>query len=213
MSDMRHERKCSGNCQTGACFCRFCGRFDQIIFQSLRSRPEIIPPLESVGDGETRVRFCWRAVIVPGFVHVVDDDAAFRTSVERRLKIAGYEVATYPSGQHLLERLPDEGESGCILLDVKIPGLSGPELQGRLSELGSMLPIIFLTGYPDVQTTVRTVKAGAEDFLAKPVAPDQLLQANRTGHCASHRDAQPEQLAGSGSRSYRNVDTARAASF
>jgi FixJ family two-component response regulator len=60
---------------------------------------------------------------------------------------------------------------------VRIPGLSGPELQGRLSELGSTLPIVFLTGYPDVSTTVRTIKAGAEDFLTKPVSSDELLHA------------------------------------
>ena len=112
-----------------------------------------------------------------GFVHVVDDDASFRTAIERRLKKAGYAVATYPSAQHLLDRLPSESEPGCILLDVRIPGLSGPELQGRLSELGSTLPIVFLTGYPDVPTTVRTIKAGAEDFLTKPVSSDKLLQA------------------------------------
>jgi RNA polymerase sigma factor (sigma-70 family) len=112
-----------------------------------------------------------------GRVHVVDDDASFRTAIERRLKKAGYEVATYPSAQHLLDRLPSESEPGCILLDVRIPGLSGPELQGRLSELGSTLPIVFLTGYPDVSTTVRTIKAGAEDFLTKPVSSDELLHA------------------------------------
>jgi len=114
---------------------------------------------------------------LPGLVHVVDDDASFRTAVERRLKKAGYEVATYSSAQHLLDRLPGESELGCILLDVRIPGLSGPELQGRLSELGSTLPIVFLTGYPDVPTTVRTIKAGAEDFLTKPVSSDDLLRA------------------------------------
>jgi FixJ family two-component response regulator len=73
--------------------------------------------------------------------------------------------------------VPSEVELGCILLDVQIPGLSGPELQGRLSELGSILPIVFLTGHPDVPTTVRTIKAGAQDFLTKPVSPDALLQA------------------------------------
>ena len=83
-------------------------------------------------------------------MHIVDDDVSFRTAIERRLKKAGYEVATYPSAQHLLDRLPSESEPGCILLDVRIPGLSGPELQERLSELGSILPIVFLTGYPDV---------------------------------------------------------------
>ena len=65
-----------------------------------------------------------------GRVHVVDDDVSFRTAIARRLKQAGYEVATYPSAQHLLDRLPNESEAGCILLDVRIPGLSGPELQG-----------------------------------------------------------------------------------
>jgi FixJ family two-component response regulator len=110
-------------------------------------------------------------------VHVVDDDASFRTAIERLLKQAGYEVVTYPSAQHLLDRMPSESEMGCILLDVRIPGLSGPELQRRLSELGSTLPIVFLTGYPDVRTTVRTIKAGAEDFLTKPISSEQLLLA------------------------------------
>ena len=112
-----------------------------------------------------------------GFVHIVDDDASFRTAMERRLKHAGYEVATYASAEHLLDRLPCDSVLGCILLDVRIPGLSGPELQERLSELGSTLPIIFLTGYPDIPTTVRAIKAGADDFLTKPVSSDELLQA------------------------------------
>ena len=112
-----------------------------------------------------------------GFVHIVDDDASFRTAMERRLKHAGYEVATYASAQPLLDRLPSESVPSCILLDVRIPELSGPELQERLSELGSTLPIIFLTGHPDVPTTVRAIKAGADDFLTKPVSSDELLQA------------------------------------
>ena len=101
---------------------------------------------------------------MPGFVHIVDDDASFRTAMERRLKHAGYEVASYASAQYLLDHLPNDSVLGCILLDVRIPGLSGPELQGRLSKLGSTLPIIFLTGHPDIPTTVRTIKAGAEVF-------------------------------------------------
>jgi FixJ family two-component response regulator len=114
---------------------------------------------------------------LPGRVHVVDDDASFRSAIERRLKLAGYQVATYPSARQLLDRLPDENEPGCILLDVQIPGLSGPELQGRLGELGSTLPIVFLTGHADTPTTVRAIKAGAEDFLTKPVEPEQLIDA------------------------------------
>ena len=112
-----------------------------------------------------------------GCVHVVDDDASFRKAIERRLTKAGYEVATYASALHLLVSLPSESVPGCILLDVRIPGLSGPELQKRLSELGSTLPIIFLTGHPDIPATVRAIKAGADDFLTKPVSSDDLLHA------------------------------------
>jgi FixJ family two-component response regulator len=97
--------------------------------------------------------------------------------MERCLKHAGYEVETYPSAQHLLNILPTENVPGCILLDVRMPGLSGPQLQHRLGELGSTLPIIFLTGHPDIPTTVRTIKAGADDFLTKPVSSDELLRA------------------------------------
>ena len=97
--------------------------------------------------------------------------------MERRLKHAGYEVATYASAQHLLDDLPSESVRSCLLLDVRIPELSGPELQERLSELGFTLPIIFLTGYPDIPATVRAIKAGADDFLTKPVTSDDLLQA------------------------------------
>jgi FixJ family two-component response regulator len=112
-----------------------------------------------------------------GLVHVVDDDAAFRKAVERRLKVAGYAVANYPSAQHFLDALPSDNELGCILLDVRMPGLSGPELQGRLRELGLTLPVIFLTGQPDIPITVEAVRAGAEDFLLKPTSSDELLRA------------------------------------
>ena len=121
-----------------------------------------------------------------GFVYIVDDDASFRRAMERRLKHAGYEVATYASALHLLVSLPSESVPGCILLDVQIPGLSGPELQKRLSELGSTLPIIFVTGYPDVRATVHAIKAGAEDFLTKPLSSDQLLQA--VGRAIAHHN-------------------------
>ena len=112
-----------------------------------------------------------------GFVHIVDDDASFRTAMERRLKQAGYEVATYPSALDLLVNLPIESIPSCILLDVRIPALDGPALQKRLGDLGSTLPIIFLTGYLDIPVTVQAIKAGAEDFLTKPVSSDQLLPA------------------------------------
>lgn len=114
---------------------------------------------------------------MPGIIHVVDDDPSFRTAIERRLKLAGYNVATYASAQELLDKLQVLETSGCILLDVQIPGLSGLELQSRLIELGSKLPVVFLTGHADTATTVRAIKAGAEDFLTKPVSSDQLLEA------------------------------------
>jgi FixJ family two-component response regulator len=114
---------------------------------------------------------------VPGFVHIVDDDAQFATAMERRLKHAGYEVAVYASAQQLLDHFPSDSIPGCILLDVQIPGLDGLALQRRLNELGSALPIIFLSGYPDIRVTVRTIKAGAEDFFTKPVSSDDLLPA------------------------------------
>jgi RNA polymerase sigma factor (sigma-70 family) len=121
-----------------------------------------------------------------GRVHIVDDDESFRKAIERHLRYVGYEVETYASAQHLLDRLPSESEPGCILLDVRLPGLTGPELQERLRELGSTMPIIFMTGYPDIRTTVKTVKAGAEDFLTKPIPSDQLLQA--VGRAVAHHN-------------------------
>jgi FixJ family two-component response regulator len=84
---------------------------------------------------------------------------------------------TYSSAQELIDRLPDGEGLGCILLDVRIPNLSGPELQLRLKELGCNLPIVFLSAYADVRTTVATIKAGADDFLTKPVNIERLLSA------------------------------------
>jgi FixJ family two-component response regulator len=114
---------------------------------------------------------------LPGLVHVVDDDAPFRTAIERRLKHAGYEVETYSSAQHLLDHLPGVEKPGCILLDVQMPGLSGLELQNRLLELGSILPIVFVTGHSDIPATVKAIKAGAEDFLTKPIPSEQMIAA------------------------------------
>ena len=110
-------------------------------------------------------------------VHVVDDDESFRTSTARLLRALGYEVTVYELAQALLEHLPDEGDASCVLLDVQIPGLSGPELQSRLVELGSALPIVFITGHGDIPMTVQAIKAGAEDFLTKPVPKDKLIDA------------------------------------
>jgi RNA polymerase sigma factor (sigma-70 family) len=114
--------------------------------------------------------------IVPPVIHVVDDDSSFRAGIARLLAASGYQVAQYGSASELLERLPG-GEPGCILLDVKMSGLNGPQLQERLGRLGHKLPIVFLTGYADIGTSVRAIKAGAEDFLTKPVPKKDLLAA------------------------------------
>ncbi len=112
-----------------------------------------------------------------GRVHIVDDDPSFATAIARRLKQAGYDVATYTSARQLLDRLPTGNEPSCIILDVRMPGLDGPALQKRLGELGATLPVIFLTGHADTPTIVRTLKAGAHDFLSKPVVSGDLLAA------------------------------------
>jgi RNA polymerase sigma factor (sigma-70 family) len=113
------------------------------------------------------------------YIHIVDDDAAFRGAVARLLEGSGYRVVLYKSAQHLLEDLPNDMNFGCILLDVRMPGLNGLDLQARLMERGSTLPIIFLTGHGDIPMSVRAIKAGAEDFLSKPVSKKTLLDAIR----------------------------------
>ena len=110
-------------------------------------------------------------------IHIVDDDPSFRTSTGRLLQACGYAVALYESGEELLAQLPNHAGSSCILLDIRIPGLSGPELQVHLNDTGSHLPIVFLTGHADVSTAVQVIKAGAEDLLTKPVVKDKLLVA------------------------------------
>jgi FixJ family two-component response regulator len=117
-------------------------------------------------------------VVLPSLVYIVDDDISFQTAIRRRLQLAGYEVQIYSSAEQFLDQQPnDNNRSGCLLVDVGIPGLSGPELQGRLHEAGSTLPVVFVSACNDINTVVQTVKAGAEDFLVKPVTSDVLLAA------------------------------------
>ena len=113
-----------------------------------------------------------------------------KTSIGQLLRQCGYAVESYEFAEQLLKRLPDYAGVSCILLDIKIPGLSGPELQGRLNALGSSVPIIFVTGYPDIPTTVHVMKAGAEDLLTKPVTTEALVQAIERAHsrCRSMRE-------------------------
>jgi FixJ family two-component response regulator len=114
--------------------------------------------------------------VTPPVLHVVDDDASFRTAMGRLLRASGYEVVLYQSGDEFLES-PRNNEPGCILLDIRMAGLSGLELQDRLRKMDSILPIVFLTGHGDIPTSVRAIKAGAEDLLSKPVEKKVLLEA------------------------------------
>jgi FixJ family two-component response regulator len=109
-------------------------------------------------------------------LHVVDDDVSFRTAIGRLLRASGYEVVLYQSGDEFLES-PRNKEPGCILLDIRMPGLSGLELQDHLRKMDSILPIVFLTGHGDIPTSVRAIKAGAEDLLSKPVEKKVLIEA------------------------------------
>jgi FixJ family two-component response regulator len=129
-------------------------------------------------------------------IRVVDDDRSFRTAIGELLRACGYRVALYQSASALLESLPDD-EPGCILLDVKMAGCSGPQLQSQLRELGSGLPVVFVTGHGDIPTSVQAIKAGAEDFLIKPVRKERLLDAiERALARAAEARAVDDQLAG-----------------
>lgn len=108
-------------------------------------------------------------------IHIVDDDASVRTALRRILKTAGYQVVMHDSGIHLLQNMPVL-DRGCILLDVRMPDMSGPQLQDLLTEMKFEMPIIFLTGHGDLPTSVSAIKAGAEDFLAKPTPRKVLLE-------------------------------------
>jgi RNA polymerase sigma factor (sigma-70 family) len=118
-------------------------------------------------------------------IHIVDDDAAYRAAVARLLEASGYRVALYASAAQLLEAAPP-AEAGCILLDIQMEGLTGLELQERLAAARSRLPIVFLTGHADVPSSVRAIKAGAEDFLTKPATKDVLLAAVRRALARFH---------------------------
>ena len=109
-------------------------------------------------------------------IHVVDDDEPLRIALVRLLRVKGYEVRTYASAGDFLITPPSEAP-GCLILDLQMPGPSGLALQDALERSAVTLPIVFLTGHGDVASSVRALKAGAVDFLTKPVEPDVLLAA------------------------------------
>lgn len=109
-------------------------------------------------------------------VFIVDDDASVRTGLKRLLASAGYVVETFDSAQAYLERGRYDGV-GCLILDLRMPGMDGLDLQSRLNDAASDIPIVFLTGHGDVPTGVGAIKSGAIDFLTKPVEDLALFAA------------------------------------
>jgi two-component system response regulator FixJ len=109
-------------------------------------------------------------------VHLVDDDGAIRRSAGFMLKTSGYQVRTYESGIELL-KAPGELSQGCILLDIRMPGMDGLEVQQALKEKGVTLPVIIMTGHGDVTLAVKAMKAGAIEFIEKPFEKATLLRA------------------------------------
>jgi two-component system response regulator FixJ len=109
-------------------------------------------------------------------VHVVDDDASFLTAISRLLRANGFSVKTYSSAHEFLAQR-DADEAGCVLADLRMPQMSGLELQSALAQTSNPLPILFLTGHADIPSSVRAMRGGAEDFLEKTAPKKKLLDA------------------------------------
>lgn len=130
-------------------------------------------------------------------VHVVDDDPVILDDIRGLLTDVGYEVAVYDDADSFLQRfVPDRPQPQCLILDVRMPGMSGLGLQRKLREFGLAIPILFLTGHAETGTVVEAVKSGAWDFLEKPIHGQMLRRrvqtaldedAERSGHLAPAR--------------------------
>jgi FixJ family two-component response regulator len=121
-------------------------------------------------------------------VFVVDDDPAVRRLIAHLLSLSGYRVETFAGAQEFLDA-DCASPLACLILDVQLPGLNGLELQQKLIERGRLLPIVFITGYGDIPTSVKAMKAGAVDFLPKPFSEEALLSAVATALDRCRREA------------------------
>src|SRR5437667_2089983 len=128
-------------------------------------------------------------------VYVVDDDASVREALGRLIRSAGLEVETFASAQEFLACSRADVPS-CLVLDVQLPGLSGLDLQHELAKADVQIPIIFITGHGDIPTSVRAIKAGALEFLAKPVNREDLLRAIQQAIARDLRARQPNEDTG-----------------
>jgi len=113
---------------------------------------------------------------VEATVFVVDDDASVRTALKRLIQSIGFQVKTFDSAQAFLEHAPRD-KPACLILDVRMPGISGIELQKQLTNAGFLMPIIFITGHGNIPMSVKAVKAGAVDFIEKPFDDQKLIDA------------------------------------
>jgi FixJ family two-component response regulator len=109
-------------------------------------------------------------------IFIVDDDASIRLALENLVSSTGQQAEAYATAPDFLRDCPRD-PAGCLVLDVQMPGLSGLDLQAELNHAGIHLPVIFITGHGDIPTTVRAMKAGAVEFLTKPVSDTELLSA------------------------------------
>lgn len=124
-------------------------------------------------------------------VFLVDDDAAVRDALSALFRAEAVEICTYESAEAFLAQCPPDA-TGCLVLDVRMPGLGGLGLQQTLAERGIRLPIIFLTGHGDIPMSVRALRAGAVDFLEKPADPDTLLARVRDAFAQDARQRTEE---------------------
>jgi len=113
----------------------------------------------------------------PSTVFLIDDDASVRKALARLIKSAGYRVLTFASASEFLDGNVACDGPVCLVLDIRMPGLTGLDLQGELQKRDAIFPIIFITGHGDIPTSVKAMKAGAVDFLPKPVDDKVLLEA------------------------------------
>lgn len=110
-------------------------------------------------------------------IHIIDDDAAFRRSLVFLLESMGWQVATHAAAEDFLAAVPDPAQAACLVLDIRMPMMSGLELQQTLRQRGWTVPIVFMTGHGDVELAVQAMKHGACDFLEKPFKDQALIDA------------------------------------
>ena len=124
----------------------------------------------------------------PSTIFVVDDDDAVRTSLRLLLKSVGLPVETFSSAQEFLDAF-DAERAGCLVLDIRMPGMSGLELQQKLNEMHAIIPIVFITGHGDVPMAVEAMQHGAIDFIQKPFRDQELI--DRINHCLLYTSPSP----------------------